>query len=105
MTLRVKISLNCNYVNAYHRGDWAVPFGFLMVRWFPASWSLQERKERERFQAAVFNIPESMTAVSLAPNGTATSFLTDVGVHAYKIVQLADKSHKLVGFFETWSSV
>ena len=105
MTLRVKITLNENFASAYHRGDWAVPFGDFMVRWFPSSWSLQERKERERFQAAIYNIPDSMTAASLITNGTANSFLTNAGVRSFKIIQLPDKSRKLVGFFEIWSAV
>ena len=42
---------------------------------------------------------------SLITNGTANPFLTDVGVRSFKIIQLPDKSRKLVGFFETWSAV
>jgi hypothetical protein len=35
------------------------------VRWYPATWSLHERKKRERFQAALYDIPDSMMAATL----------------------------------------
>ena len=46
-----------------------------------------------------------MTMASLITNGTANPFLTNIGVRSFKIIQLPDKSRKLVGFFETWSAV
>src|SRR5277367_4869924 len=77
-------------------------FGKEMVRWFPASWSLLERKERERFQAVLYNIPDSLTMAALDLDPT---LITSVGAMAFKIIQLADKSRKLVGYFATWNAV
>jgi hypothetical protein len=105
MTLRVRISLNQNYAVFYHRHDWSVMLGGTLVRWFPASWSLSERKKRERFQAVIHNIPDSMTMASLMTNGSVSSLLSSVGARAFKIIQLADKSRKLVGYFDTWNAV
>jgi len=52
-TVRVKISLNDAYTNFYRAGDWTTLLGSINVRWFSARWSLSERKERERYQAAL----------------------------------------------------
>ena len=105
MTLRVRIALNHTYSVFYHRQDWSVLLGTQFVRWFPASWSLSERKERECFQAAIHNIPDSMTTASLVANGNASPILTSVNVRAFKLIQLPNKSRKLVGYFATWNDV
>lgn len=45
MTLRVKITLNQQYLILYRHGDWAIPFDDFFVHWFPVTWTLSERKK------------------------------------------------------------
>ncbi|PKY49323.1 hypothetical protein RhiirA4_465267 [Rhizophagus irregularis] len=39
--------------------------GGIPVRWFPASWTLQERKQCKKFQAVIHDIPEDMMMATL----------------------------------------
>ncbi|GBC44371.2 hypothetical protein GLOIN_2v1773466 [Rhizophagus irregularis DAOM 181602=DAOM 197198] len=45
--------------------NWATNLGGIPVRWFPANWSLCEQKQREKFQAVVYNILEEVTTSTL----------------------------------------
>ena len=45
---------------------WMAPLNALSVRWFPATWSLKERKERERYQVVIKNPPDDMNTTLLA---------------------------------------
>jgi hypothetical protein len=57
------------------------------VRWYPATWSLHERKERERFQAALYDIPVSMTAATLFyQNQTHPTLIAINGFKAFKVI-------------------
>ncbi|CAB4422568.1 unnamed protein product [Rhizophagus irregularis] len=49
---------------------WTTDLGGILVRWFPASWTLRERKQREKFQAVIHDIPEEMTIATLWVNRT-----------------------------------
>ncbi|GBB88308.1 hypothetical protein RclHR1_14880002 [Rhizophagus clarus] len=51
----------------------------------PASWHLSERKQHEKFQAVVYNIPENMTNASLFPNGCLHQFLLDSRIKSFKL--------------------
>ncbi|GBB98933.1 hypothetical protein RclHR1_33690002 [Rhizophagus clarus] len=72
---------------------------------FPASWNLSERKQREKFQAVVYNIPDDMMDASLFPNGRPYQFLLDSGIKSFKLVKEVDGSRKLIGYFDTWDHV
>ncbi|GBB89561.1 hypothetical protein RclHR1_16290007 [Rhizophagus clarus] len=48
-TAKVRFTPNYNCLKAYNNGDWMVSLSSLPVRWFPAAWSLSERKQREKF--------------------------------------------------------
>jgi hypothetical protein len=61
--LCVKIELNLFKATTFDRKDWTTDG--IPVRWFPASWTLKERKEHKCFQAAIMDIPESMTLETL----------------------------------------
>ncbi|CAB4410475.1 unnamed protein product [Rhizophagus irregularis] len=52
-TLRVKIALSSFALPQFNN------------YWFPASWTLRERKQREKFQAVIHDIPEDMTMATL----------------------------------------
>ncbi|GET65115.1 hypothetical protein GLOIN_2v1842417 [Rhizophagus irregularis DAOM 181602=DAOM 197198] len=56
-TLRVKIGLNSFTLPQFNK-FWMTDLGGIPVRWFPASWTLRERKQREKFQAVIHDIPE-----------------------------------------------
>ncbi|CAB4439651.1 unnamed protein product [Rhizophagus irregularis] len=64
---------------------WTTDLGGIPVRWFPARWTLKERKQREKFQATIRKIPDSMT-----------------GLKSFKIIQTARGERKLIGYFEKW---
>ncbi|GBC00095.1 hypothetical protein RclHR1_37440001 [Rhizophagus clarus] len=85
--------------------DWTVNLGGIPVIWFPASWNLSERKQREKFQAVVYNLPDDMTDASLFPNGRPHQFLLDSGIKSFKIVKEVNGSRKLIGYFDTWDHV
>jgi hypothetical protein len=44
-SLCVRIELNLFKATAFDRKDWTTDLGGIPVRWFPASWTLKERKE------------------------------------------------------------
>ncbi|GBC43676.2 hypothetical protein GLOIN_2v1871772 [Rhizophagus irregularis DAOM 181602=DAOM 197198] len=73
-TLRVKIALSSFSLPQFNK-YWTTDLGGIPVRWFPASWTLRERKQREKLQAIIHDIPEDMTMATLnmpqffVPNG------------------------------------
>ncbi|RGB24465.1 hypothetical protein C1646_773063 [Rhizophagus diaphanus] len=44
---------------------WTTDLEGIPVRWFPASWTLQERKQREKFQAVIHDILAEITIATL----------------------------------------
>ncbi|PKY36095.1 hypothetical protein RhiirB3_457993 [Rhizophagus irregularis] len=64
-TLQVKIVLNSFTTLPQFNKFWMIDLGGIPVRWFPASWTLQERKQREKFQAVIHDIPEEMMMATL----------------------------------------
>ncbi|GES89598.1 hypothetical protein GLOIN_2v1871772 [Rhizophagus clarus] len=90
---------------AYNNGDWTVSLGSIPVRWFPAAWSLSERKQREKFQAAITNIPDDMTIESLFPNGTSGQFINDSNLQSFKVIKEQDGTRTLIGYFATWDAL
>jgi hypothetical protein len=74
-SLHVRIELNLFKAAAYDRKDWTTDLGGIPIRWFSASWTLKERKERERFQATIMDIPEFMTLETLWQDRKPTQFL------------------------------
>ncbi|RGB27686.1 hypothetical protein C1646_746219 [Rhizophagus diaphanus] len=81
---------------------WTTDLG-IPVRWFPARWTLKERKQREKFQATIHKIPDSMTLATLWKDNHPHSFLSAVkGLKSFKIVQTVKGERKLIGYFEKW---
>ncbi|CAB4431699.1 unnamed protein product [Rhizophagus irregularis] len=102
-TLRVKIVLNSFTLPQFNK-FWTTDLGGIPVRWFPASWTLRERKQREKFQAVIHDIPEEMTMATLWDNRKPNTFLTSCGASAFKIIQTSKGKRKLVGYFENWEA-
>ncbi|CAB4437128.1 unnamed protein product [Rhizophagus irregularis] len=102
-TLRVKIVLNSFTLPQFDK-FWTTDLGGIPVRWFPASWNLRERKQREKFQAVIHDIPEEMTMATLWNDRKPTAFLTSCGASAFKIIQTSKGKRKLVGYFENWEA-
>ncbi|GES84239.1 hypothetical protein GLOIN_2v1765605 [Rhizophagus clarus] len=84
---------------------WIAPLGPVVVRWFPASWSLKERKERERFQAVVQGPPDSFTADALAVKEHLTNFINPLHIKAFKEVKNPDSTRKMIAYFESWEDL
>jgi hypothetical protein len=101
-TVQVRSELNSFKLSAFQRYDWTTDLGGIPVRWFPAYWTLQDRKECEKYQTALMNIPESMSVTSLWTNRQLSQFLVNSGGKAFKIVQTGKGSRKLVVYYENW---
>src|SRR3954454_7069242 len=80
------------------------PLGGLPVRWYPANWNLAQRKERERFQPVVKDIPETLTTSTLYPEDRTQSPISYLGCKYFKIVQ-ERKTRKLITYYESWADL
>ncbi|PKK62157.1 hypothetical protein RhiirC2_790784 [Rhizophagus irregularis] len=76
----------------------------LPVRWFPASWTLRERKQREKFKTVIHDIPEDMTMATLWMDCKPCEFLMKCGASTFKIIQTSKGWRKLVAYFENWET-
>ncbi|PKY55900.1 hypothetical protein RhiirA4_475734 [Rhizophagus irregularis] len=105
-TLRLKIELSTFRLAQFEVNEnpvWTTDLGGIPVRWFPARWTLKERKQREKFQATIQKIPDSMTLATLWKDNHPHSFLTAIkGLKSFKIIQTAKGERKLIGYFEKW---
>ncbi|GBC33502.1 hypothetical protein GLOIN_2v1765605 [Rhizophagus irregularis DAOM 181602=DAOM 197198] len=105
-TLCLKIELSTFQLAQFEINEdpvWTTDLGGIPVRWFPARWTLKERKQREKFQATIHKIPDSMTLAALWTDRRPHSFLSAIkGLKSFKIIQTARGERKLLGFFERW---
>ncbi|CAB4403567.1 unnamed protein product [Rhizophagus irregularis] len=108
-TLRLKIELSTFRLAQFEVNEnpvWTTDLGGIPIRWFPARWTLKERKQRERFQATIHKIPDSMTLATLWKDRHPHSFLSAIkGLKSFKIIQTARGERKLIGYFERWVDV
>ncbi|PKK60952.1 hypothetical protein RhiirC2_817612 [Rhizophagus irregularis] len=102
-TLRVKIVLNSFTLPQFNK-FWMTDLESIPVRWFSASWTHQERKQQEKFQAVIHDILEEMMMATLWNDYKPTTFLTSCGASAFKIIQTSKGKRKLVGYFENWKA-
>jgi hypothetical protein len=98
-SVRIKIELNDFTYPKYRRGDWTIDLGGIPVRWFPAEWSIKDRKQHESFTAVLKDIPDSLTVQSIWQQGKLHELFESV--HAFKIIQ-EGKERRLIGYFKTW---
>ncbi|GES86323.1 hypothetical protein GLOIN_2v1871772 [Rhizophagus clarus] len=98
-TVRCKLVISEFFWN--YKAQWMAPLAGIPTRWFPATWNLAERKERERFQAVIYDPPESMNTASLTASQHLT-FLSELNIKMFKEIKFPDGSRKIVGYFETW---
>ncbi|GBB95356.1 hypothetical protein RclHR1_25140003 [Rhizophagus clarus] len=70
LSARVRLISDHECLKCYNGGDWTVNLEGIPVRWFPASWNLSERKQREK-SAQIGNAEKS----SGTPKGSNSSFL------------------------------
>ena len=105
-TLRLKIELSTFRLAQFEVNEnpvWTTDLGGIPVRWFPARWTLKERKQREKFQATIHKIPDSMIVATLWTDHRPHSFLSAIkGLKSFKIIQTARGECKLIGYFEKW---
>src|SRR5581483_5052455 len=104
-TVRLKIILNEVYRENWISGKWAVFLDELLVRWYSAHWNLSERKERERFQAVLFDIPESMMEQSLASLSNINNVLQGARAKSFKIIKDENGKRKLIVYLESWDAL
>ncbi|CAB4421412.1 unnamed protein product [Rhizophagus irregularis] len=102
-TLRVKIALSSFALPQFNK-YWTTDLGGIPVRWFPASWTLRERKQREKFQAVIHDIPEDMAMATLWTDRKPCNFLMTCGASSFKIIQTSKGRRKLVAYFENWET-
>ncbi|GBB86726.1 hypothetical protein RclHR1_13110001 [Rhizophagus clarus] len=102
LSARARLIPNHECLKAYNGGEWTVGLGDIPVRWFPASWNLSERKQREKFQAVITNIPADMTESTLFPNSTPSRFIAESGIKSFKVIKESLEQRKLIGYFATW---
>jgi hypothetical protein len=105
-TVRIKIELT-SFKFAQFEGTyptvWTTDLGGIPVRWFNARWNLRERKQREKFQAVVRNLPDTINLQSLWHDRHPHEAIIKSGLKSFKIIQNArTKDRKLIGYFESW---
>ena len=93
------------FLTNYHNGLWTVTIANTFFRWFPADWTLPERKQREKFQAVLHNLPEDISLDTLSINGKPSQFLQDADFKSFKIIKTIDGKRKLVGYYESWDKL
>ncbi|EXX52130.1 hypothetical protein RirG_255770 [Rhizophagus irregularis DAOM 197198w] len=98
-TLRVKTALS-SFAFFQFKKYWTSDLGGIPVRWFPASWTLRERKQCEKFQAVIHDISEYMTMAILWMDRKPCEFLMKCGASSFKIIQTSKGRRKLVAYFE-----
>jgi hypothetical protein len=59
-TVQVRIEMDDTARLAFDGESWVAPLGKFFVRWFPAQWTLKERKKREIFQAVLYDVPDTI---------------------------------------------
>ncbi|GBB87064.1 hypothetical protein RclHR1_13520006 [Rhizophagus clarus] len=74
-TVRCKFEMNELFMEYDTNKSWMAPLNALPVRWFLASWSLKERKERERYQVVIEHPPEDMNTTTLALKENISSLI------------------------------
>jgi len=102
-TIRIKIELSTFKLAEWNRSNpsvWQTDLGGIAVRWFPASWTLEERKAREIHQASVV-LADEQRLEDFWDGTKFNPFLTEYGIKSLKIVKLSDGTRKMLAFFET----
>ncbi|CAB4411342.1 unnamed protein product [Rhizophagus irregularis] len=84
----IKCSVKCQH-------NLATDLGGIPVKWFPASWTLRERKQREKFQAVIHDIPEDMMMATLWMDRKPIPFLMQCSASAFKIIQTSKEGESL----------
>ncbi|GBB94290.1 hypothetical protein RclHR1_23250002 [Rhizophagus clarus] len=89
LSARVRLIPNHKCLKAYNEGEWTVELRGIPVRWFSALWNLAERKQQEKFQVVITNIPDDMTESSFFPNCIPNSFIMASELKSFKIIKEA----------------
>ncbi|GES85359.1 hypothetical protein GLOIN_2v1871772 [Rhizophagus clarus] len=77
-----------------YEAQWMASLAGIPTRWFLATWNLAERKERERFQAVIYDPPESMNIFLLTAPQHLT-FLSELNIKMFKEIKFSDGSCKI----------
>lgn len=104
-SVRIKIEFSTFHLAKWTRSPdtvWQTDLAGIPVRWFPDSWSLAERKERDKFQLAVKNVPDDFTLNDIWKEGHLTQFFTDLKIKSFKFVKMPDGSTKWLTCYEIY---
>ena len=81
LSLKATVILRKRYLESLDKGEWHIDLDGKMVRWYPGSWTLKERKERDQFQAVVDSVPDEFTDEFIKNN---PEFVTKYNLKYYK---------------------
>ncbi|GBB89622.1 hypothetical protein RclHR1_16360002 [Rhizophagus clarus] len=103
-TVRCIFEMNELFMKYDTNKSWMALLNALPVQWFPAFWSLKERKERERYQVVIEHPPEDMNTTTLALKENI-NFLIQRDICMFKEVKFPDGSRKIIGYLSTWDNM
>ncbi|GBC26703.2 uncharacterized protein OCT59_020840 [Rhizophagus irregularis] len=93
------------HLEKWNQGVWTAPLGGFPVRWYPANWNLQQRKEKERFQAVVKDLPGTViNLLMLYPSDPSQSPISHLECKAFKVVQ-EKCTRKLIMYYKNWADL
>jgi hypothetical protein len=74
--------------------------GSMSVHWFPAEWTLSQRKQREKFALVVNNVLAEVHDTILWSRNKPHEFLAQFNTKSYKAIKMAKGDRLIIGFFE-----
>jgi hypothetical protein len=101
------VALNDFTRPAFDRQEWCFKLGSAVVRWFPGSWTLKQRRNREMFTAKVEGLPETIAKDPLLHQDfdKQDRFFKDFGFCSYKVIKQPNGRSTLIGYFSTYESL
>jgi hypothetical protein len=88
-------------MNAFDGKFWIASLSKYFVHWFLTTWNLKERKRYELFQAALYEISNSIMYDSLIIDTNVYPFLRYAKAKSYKLVKTPDSYTKLIAYFKS----
>ena len=99
LSAKATIVMRRSYMQALDNGEWMTTMNGRGYRWFPGSWTLQQRRKRDHFQLVIEDLPEEMTETYMIQD---QKFCDNFKVKSFKIITSPNKVRKLVAFFESY---
>jgi len=103
-SVRVKIEMNAPTLTSFDKGTWMHELDNLPIRWFPGTWTLKQRKNREKFKLVINSLPETIAATE-SRTDTRYGLLHRFEVRSHKIIKTTKGDLQLIGYFEKYEDV